>query len=163
MSDLHDSLPPPPHPLPLCAWKHTRLSQTSHARLGSCFTDPFHSPCSCTMGDGFLPFLFLLHDSCCLFSSSFLPSTPHSTEKPDGLQIVFLRHNKKHSGLYKCLQVRVSLFHGIKRDFNSTRLKTSSHIFHFSFCPQPHPLTPSSFLFTDFHTSTLSYLNKSPK
>jgi len=35
------------------------------------------------------------------------PTAPiYVSEKPDGLQIVFLRHNKKHSGLYKCLQVR---------------------------------------------------------
>lgn len=27
-------------------------------------------------------------------------------EKQDGLQIVFLRHNKKHSGVYKCIKVK---------------------------------------------------------
>lgn len=35
---------------------------------------------------------------------------PHElTEKQDGLQIVFLRHNKKHSGVYKCVKVKVRL------------------------------------------------------
>lgn len=163
MSDLHDSLPPPPHPFPLCAWKHTRLSQTSHARLGSCFTDPFFPLVHVQwwwFSPLFLPSSRLLFPLLILFSLlSFIASfqTPDSTEKPDGLQIVFLRHNKKHSGLYKCLQVRVSLFHGIKRDFNNTRLKTSSHIFHFSFLYNlilsPPPL-PSSL---SLHTSTLCH------
>lgn len=38
-----------------------------------------------------------------------VPTAPiYVSEKPDGLQIVFLRHAKKHSGRYMCVQRRVS-------------------------------------------------------
>lgn len=39
-----------------------------------------------------------------------VPTAPiYVSEKPDGLQIVFLRHAKKHSGRYLCVQTRVSV------------------------------------------------------
>ena len=39
-----------------------------------------------------------------------VPTAPiYVSEKPDGLQIVFLRHAKKHSGKYMCVQRRVSI------------------------------------------------------
>ena len=40
------------------------------------------------------------------------------TEKQEGLQIVFVRQNKKHSGVYKCLQVKVSPTHDVDDDIN---------------------------------------------
>ena len=37
-----------------------------------------------------------------------IPTAPvYVSEKPDGLQIVFLRHNKKHTGRYLCVQTNV--------------------------------------------------------
>lgn len=40
-----------------------------------------------------------------------VPTAPiYVSEKPDGLQIVFLRHAKKHSGRYLCVQTKVSNF-----------------------------------------------------
>lgn len=39
------------------------------------------------------------------------PTAPiYVSEKPDGLQIVFLRHAKKHTGRYLCVQTNVSSF-----------------------------------------------------
>lgn len=39
-----------------------------------------------------------------------VPSVPTSpvyvSEKQDALQIVFLRHSKRHSGIYKCVKVK---------------------------------------------------------